>query len=43
VLLTVLAVEILMAQQPPQRFGEAYSDLDTSSQLTGDWWPGSPR
>ena len=38
VLLAVLAVEILMAQQPPQRFGGAYSDLDTRrQQLVGDW------
>ena len=38
VLLAVLAVEILRAQQPPQRFGGAYSDLDTRrQQLVGDW------
>lgn len=38
VLLAVLAVEILMAQQPPQRFGGAYSDLDTRrQQLVVDW------
>jgi hypothetical protein len=36
--LAVLAVGILMAQQPPQRFGGAYSDLDVRrQQLVGDW------
>ena len=38
VFLGVLAVEILIAQQPPQRFGGAYSDLDERrQQLVGDW------
>jgi hypothetical protein len=38
VLLGVLTVAILMAQQPPQRFGGAYSDLDERrQQLVGDW------
>ena len=38
VFLGVLAVEILIAQQPPQRFGGAYSDLDQRrQQLVGDW------
>ena len=38
VFLSVLAVEILIAQQPPQRFGGAYSDLDERrQQLVGDW------
>ena len=37
VFLGVLAVEILIAQQPPQRFGGAYSDLDERRQrLVGD-------
>ena len=36
--LGVLAVEILIAQQPLQRFGGAYSDLDERrQQLVGDW------
>jgi len=38
VFLAVLAVEILIAQQPPQRFGGAYSDLDERrQQLVGHW------
>jgi hypothetical protein len=38
VFLGVLTVEILMAQQPPQRFGGAYSDLgERRQQLVGDW------
>ena len=38
VFLGVLAVEILIAQQAPQRFGGAYSDLDERrQQLVGDW------
>ena len=39
VLLSALAVEIIiMAQQPPQRFGGAYSELDERrQQLVGDW------
>ncbi|HZM59066.1 MAG TPA: hypothetical protein VFB85_04700 [Vicinamibacterales bacterium] len=38
VFLSVLAVEILIAQQPPQRFGGAYSSLDERrQQLVGDW------
>ena len=38
VLLAVLAVEIVMARQPPQRFGGAYSDLDARrQQLVVDW------
>jgi hypothetical protein len=38
VLLGVLAVEILIAQQPPQRFGGAYSNLEQRrQQLVGDW------
>jgi hypothetical protein len=38
VFLSVLAVEILVAQQPPQRFGGAYSGLDERrQQLVGDW------
>ena len=38
VLLGVLAVAILMAQQSPQRFGGAYSELDARrQQLVGDW------
>ena len=38
VLLGVLAVEIIMAQQPPQRFGGAYSELDERrQQLVDDW------
>jgi hypothetical protein len=38
VFLSVLAVEILIAQRPPQRFGGAYSDLDERrQQLVGDW------
>ena len=37
-LLSVLAVEIIMAQQPPQRFGGAYSELDARrQQLVADW------
>ena len=38
VFLGVLAVEILIAQQAPQRFGGAYSELDERrQQLVGDW------
>jgi len=38
VFLSVLAVEILIAQQPPQHFGGAYSSLDERrQQLVGDW------
>ena len=38
VFLSVLAVEILIAQLPPQRFGGAYSELDERrQQLVGDW------
>ena len=37
-LLGVLAVETLTAQQPPQRFGGAYSELDERRQrLVDDW------
>jgi len=38
VLLSVLAVEFITAQQPPQRFGGAYSELDARrQQLVADW------
>ncbi len=41
VLLSALAVELILstlAQQPPQRFGGAYSELDERrQQLVGDW------
>ena len=38
VLLSALAVDIITAQQPPQRFGGAYSELDERrQQLVGDW------
>ena len=38
VLLGVLAVEIIVAQQSPQRFGGAYSELDARrQQLVADW------
>ena len=38
VLLGVLTVEILMAQQPPRRFGGTYSELDQRRQhLVDDW------
>jgi hypothetical protein len=38
VLLSVLAVEIIVAQQSPQRFGGAYSELDARrQQLVADW------
>ena len=34
----LLAVDIITAQQPPQRFGGAYSELDERrQQLVGDW------
>jgi hypothetical protein len=38
VLLSVLAVEIIVAQQPPGRFGGAYAELDKRrQQLVDDW------
>ncbi len=38
VLVGVLAVQLLIAQQPPRRFGGAFSDLDQRrQQLVGDW------
>ena len=38
VLLSILAAEIITAQQPPRRFGGAYSELDERrQQLVGDW------
>ena len=38
VLVGVLAVEIIVAQQSPQRFGGAYSELDARrQQLVADW------
>ena len=38
VLLSALATGINLAQQPPQRFGGAYSELDQRrQQLVGDW------
>ncbi len=37
-LFCLLAVDIITAQQPPQRFGGAYSELDARrQQLVGDW------